>query len=132
MHIYERGCLTISQKKQKKQAWAGYSLHHILIIKTYIHFSNIYKLINIDSKIKSCLHSSHTSSKPTWWLVTAPNPFITKYILQYITEYRHSLLIRGWRITPWFKSNFSFLYKDHNNIIHQANNRTVQTPYNCL
>lgn len=132
MFIQERECLVISQEKPKKQLWADYSLHHILIIKIYIHFSNIYKLINIDSKIKSCLRSSHTSSKPTWWFVTAPNPFITMYILQYIIEYCHSFLIHGWGITPWFKSNFSFLYKVHNNIVHQASNRTVQTPYNGL
>lgn len=122
VHVQKR-MLTVSQKKQKTQVWADYSLHHIFKIKFYTHFSNIYKSININSKIRSCLHASHTFSKPTWWLVTAPNPFITKYVLQYIIEYCHSLLIHGWGITPWFKSNFSFLYKDHNNRVHQENNK---------
>lgn len=52
-------------KKQKTQVWADYSLHHIFKIKFYTHFSNIYKSININSKIRSCLHPSHTFSKPT-------------------------------------------------------------------
>lgn len=122
MYVWDR-TFHKKPKKQKKQAWAGYSLHHILVIKIYIHFSNIYKLINSDSKTESCLRSSHTSSKLTWWLVTAINPFISKWILQYISEYCHSLLINGKGITPWLSQIFP--HKDHN-IVHQANNRTVE------